>query len=180
MIYDLPSGYSIVFIPKNGSSSVKAALDWDYANPPPKQKWHNKLFIPEEYKGKLVAILRDPVERFLSCCAFLNERHGKRHYSFDVKTYMAFHGNYPIKFMDWHMRKQIDFIQNPDWFAKLYYMSEIPEFFADHSLGKVEHRNRTANEARFEPTQEVIDWVHEAYKEDYELLDSIKPQHRTL
>ena len=68
MIYDLPSGYSIVFIPKNGSSSVKRALDWDYENPPPKQKWHDRLLIPDEDKGNLVAILRDPVERFLSCC----------------------------------------------------------------------------------------------------------------
>ena len=180
MIYDLPSGYSIVFIPKNGSSSVKAALNWDYENPPPKQKWHNRLLIPEEKKGKLVAVLRDPVERFLSCCSFLNERTGNRNYSFDVKTYMAFSGNYPIKFMDWHMRKQIDFVQNPDWFAKLYFISEIGEFFADHSLGKVEHRNRTRNEARLEPTQEVIDFVHDKYKEDYDLIASLKPKHRTL
>ena len=180
MIYDLPSGYSIVFIPKNGSSSVKRALDWDYENPPPKQKWHNKLAIPEKDKGNLVAILRDPVERFLSCCAYLNWRCGKNDYSFDVRTYMHFHGNYPSSYITWHMRKQSDFVQNPDWFAKLYYMSELGEFFEEHSLGELPHCNKTSDEFRIQPTQEVIDWVHEAYKEDYELLDSIKPQHRTL
>ena len=180
MIYDLPSGYSIVFIPKNASSSVKDALNWDYENPPPKQKWHNRLAIPDENKGKLVAILRDPVERFLSCCSFLNERTGKRDYSFDVKTYMAFHGKYPVKFMDWHMKKQIEFIQNPDWFAKLYFISEIAEFFADHSLGEVRHRNRTKNAAKFKPTQEIIDFVHDKYKEDYDLIASLKPEHRAL
>ena len=180
MIYDLPSGYSIVFIPKNGSSSVKAALNWDYDNPTPKQKWHSRLFIPEEKKGRLVAILRDPVERFLSGCALLNQRVGKKDYSLDVRTYMAFYPNYPIEFMYWHLRKQIDFVQNPDWFAKLYFLSEIGEFFKEHSLGKLSHCNKTTDEFKIHPTQEVIDWVRETHKEDYDLIASLKPKHRTL
>ena len=78
------------------------------------------------------------------------------------------------------MRKQSDFVQNPDWFAKLYYMSELGEFFEEHSLGELPHCNKTSDEFKIQPTQQVIDWVHEAYKEYYELIDSIKPQHRTL
>jgi len=180
MMYDLPSGYKIVFIPKNGSSSVKAALDWDYDNPPPKQKWHDRLTIPDKDKGNLVCILRDPVERFLSCCSFLNWRTGKHDYDFDVRTYMAFYGRYPSKFMTWHFRKQIDFVQNPDWFAKLYFISEIEEFFEDHKLGKIQHRNKTADRKRISPTQEVIDFVHDKFKEDYDLIASLQLRHRTL
>jgi hypothetical protein len=180
MIYDLPSGYSIVFIPKNGSSSVKRALNWDYDNPPPKQKWHNRLAIPDEVKGNLVAILRDPVERFLSCCSYLNWKVGKKEVILDPTTYMSFHGRYPHPFITWHMRAQIEFVQNPDWFAKLYYLSEIDEFFSDHRLGELHCCNKTSPEYKIKPTQEIIEWVQEAYKEDYELLASIKPKHRSL
>lgn len=177
MIYDLPSGYSIVFIPKNGSSSVKRALNWNYEKPSPAQKWHNILTIPDKDKGNLVALLRDPVERFLSCCSFMNWRN---RYDFGVETYMAKHDNYPTKFMAWHFRRQIDFVQNLDWFAKLYYLSEMDEFFTDHNLGRLEHRNKTSITRKIEPSQKIIDFVHDKYKEDYELLASIKPKHRTL
>ncbi len=83
-------------------------------------------------------------------------------------------------YITWHMRKQIEFVQNPDWFAKLYFLPEINEFFKDHGLGAVPHCNRSGDKFKIQPTEEIVEWVKEAYKEDYELIASIKPEHRTL
>ena len=170
MIQDLPSGYKIVFIPKNGSSSVKAGLGWNYEVM--KNRWHDKTAIPDEDKGKLVAIVRDPLERFISCCAFMNTRLGKTDRDFIPDTYAHFYGNYQEMFIRWHFRPQIDFIQNIDWFHKIYYMSEIQEFFSDHKLGLLQHKNKSSN--KHEASQRVIDFVRETYAEDYEMLAAIE------
>lgn len=170
MMYDLPSGYTIVFIPKNGSSSVKAGLGWDYRKMA--NNWHDKLSIADEFKGKLVALVRDPLERFISCCAFMNTRIGETDRDYMPETYARFYGNYPEKFIKWHFKPQMDFIQNIDWFHKIYYLSEIQEFFDDHGLGKLQHENKSSN--KYEASQVVTDFVRETYAADYEMLSAVK------
>lgn len=171
MIHLLPSGCEYVNIPKCGSQSIRAALGIKEGDEYSGNRLRRGGVIKLPWDGsKYVAIVRDPLARFVSCIHFLNRNYGC---DFCYQSWIDMDGKYPHKRMWHHLRPQMHFIQDPSKFYKLYDISEIDQFFADHGLGPVIHRNAT-NSKKMPVNDEVIDWVHYKYKEDYEMLEQIK------
>ena len=166
MIHLLPSGCEYVNIPKCGSQSVRQALGIKNGD----KYSGDRLRIPGVMTlpwdgSKYVAIVRDPLKRFISCVHFLNRQYG----DFSYQTWITMDGKYPLNRMEHHLRPQIDFIQDPSKFHKIYDISEMDQFFADHKLGPVIHTNVTTSK-KMSVTDEVIEYVKHKYAKDYEML----------
>ena len=167
MIHLVPSGCEYVNIPKCGSQSIRAALgikDGDkYSGN--RRRIGGVITLPWD-RSKYVAVVRDPLARFVSCIAFLNRNYGL---DFCYETWIAMDGKYPHKRMGHHLRPQIDFIQDPSKFHKLYDISEMDQFFKDHGLGPMRRENVTTTK-KMPINDQVIEWVNFKYREDYERL----------
>ena len=170
MIHLLPSGCEYVNIPKCGSQSVRQALGIKEGDKYSGKRLRQGGVMTLPWDGsKYVAIVRDPLKRFISCVHFLNRQYG----DFCYETWMAMDGKYPCKRIETHLRPQMDFIQDPSKFHKLYDISEMDQFFADHGLGAVIHANVNTSK-KMPVNDEVIEWVNYKYKEDYEMLKEFK------
>ena len=172
MIHILPSGCEFINIPKCGSQSIRKALgvkDGTKFTPDGRKRVAGPA--PITFDGrKYVAIVRDPLDRFVSGVNWLN-----KHYKADFcyRTWMNMYGKYPDQKMQNHVRPQIDYIQDPSKFHKLYWLHEMDKFFADHGLGPVKHENKAKAE-KMPVTKDVIDWVQSTFKEDYAMLKKFK------
>lgn len=172
MIHPLPSGCSYVNISKCGSQSMRAALgikDGDRYTPDGRLRVRGVVPIP--FDGtKYVAIVRDPLDRFVSSVHWLN-KHFRVNYCYG--TWIEMYGRYPDKKMQIHVQPQIDYIQDPSKFHKLYWLHEMDQFFADHGLGPMQHKNKTEVE-KMPVTKDVIEWVHNTFQKDYAMLEQFK------
>ena len=172
MIHPLPSGCSYVPISKCGSQSMRAALGikkGDKYTPDGQLKIQGVTPIP--FDGtKYVAIVRDPLDRFVSGVHWLNKNYNL---NYCYGTWMGMYGKYPRERMQNHVRPMMDFIQDPSKFHKLYWLHEMDKFFADHGLGPVRHENKRTYE-KMPVTQDVIDWVHSTFQEDYAMLEDLQ------
>lgn len=175
MIHLLPSGCKYINIPKCGSSSIREALGKGRGHR--KGKNPNRDWSPVQIPwdgSKYVAIVRDPLARFVSCVHYLNRWFCEPKYEpFAYETWIAMDGKYPHKRMAEHLLEQHKFIQDPSKFYKIYDISEIDQFFADHELGPVKHTNRNTS-IKMPVTDEVIEWVKFKYQKDYEMLSRIR------
>ena len=173
MIHLLPSGCKYINIPKCGSSSVRDALGKCRRRPQDGNRNWDPVQLPWD-GSKYVAIVRDPLERFVSCIHYLNRWFAEPwHEPFAYETWIAMDGKYPHRRMMEHLREQHLFIQDPSKFYKFYDISEMDQFFADHGLGAVKHVNRNTSEI-MPVTDEVVEWVKFKYQKDYEMLEQIK------
>ena len=172
MIHILPSGCEYINIPKCGSQSVREALgikEGDKILKGGRKRVGGAVQVP--FDGtKYVAIVRDPLDRFVSGVHWLNKNYNL---NYCYGTWMGMYGKYPRRRMQNHVRPQMDFIQEPSKFHKLYWLHEIDQFFADHGLGPVRHENKRTGE-KMPVTQDVIDWVHSTFQEDYAMLKEFK------
>jgi len=167
MIHLLPSGCEYVNIPKCGSQSIRAALGIKDGDKYSGDRIRKGGVMKLEWDGrKYVAIVRDPLKRFVSGVNWLNKNYKCK---FEYATWIAMDGKYPHNRMENHLRPQLEFIQDPSEFHKIYDISEMDQFFADHGLGPVIHRNQ-ATTAKMPITQQVIDWVNYKYADDYKML----------
>ena len=166
MIHLLPSGCEYVNIPKCGSQSIRAALGIEEGDKYSGNRRRRGGVVTLPWDGsKYVAIVRDPLKRFISGVHFLNRQYG----DFCYETWMAVDGKYPCKRIETHLRPQMDFIQDPSKFHKLYDISEMNQFFADHGLGPVIHTNVNTSK-KMPVTDDVIEYVNHKYAKDYEML----------
>ena len=166
MIHLLPSGCEYVNIPKCGSQSIRAALGIKAGDKySGTRKRHGRVSTLYFNGAKYVAIVRDPLKRFISCVSFLNRNYDT---NYDYETWIAMDGRYPTRRMEHHLRPQIEFIQDPSKFHRIYDITEIGQFFTDHGL-KPYHENKNTS-PEMEMTPEIIEWVHSKYREDYEML----------
>ena len=143
-------------------------------------KFPTKTFfkIPSSVK---FAIVRDPVERFVS--AYSNKIiHHKVIPYIEFEQFIKNFDNYYNNnvHIHHHFRPQIDFIgTQPEYFNKIFYLNEMGKvaLFLSNLFNKeieIERRQTGGTNSKPIPTEKQIQFIKNLYKNDYEFLNKME------